>query len=106
MCVFFCLFAKFLSFIAGMVMGSFYWTLRVFLGGVAVIALLIIPDYPFYNRHSPKWLDRSSVRPDNDMAAGVPVDESQKSAVEDASKIKTTNGRPTTPVTSNKAKAK
>ncbi|KAH1122421.1 hypothetical protein J1N35_005581 [Gossypium stocksii] len=47
------------SFGAGYVLGSFQMMMLVYAGGVTLIALITIPNWPFFNRHPLKWLDPS-----------------------------------------------
>ncbi|KAK8512793.1 hypothetical protein V6N12_030209 [Hibiscus sabdariffa] len=47
------------SFVAGYVLGSFQMMMLVYAGGVTLIALITVPNWPFYNRHPLNWLDPS-----------------------------------------------
>lgn len=47
------------AFTTGYIMGSFQLMLYIYAGGVVLTTLITIPNWPFYNRHSLKWLDPS-----------------------------------------------
>ncbi|KAL4570113.1 hypothetical protein LXL04_025764 [Taraxacum kok-saghyz] len=49
------------AFITGYIMGSFQLMLFIYAGGVVLTTLITIPNWPFFNRHSLKWLDPSEV---------------------------------------------
>ncbi|EPS72154.1 hypothetical protein M569_02609 [Genlisea aurea] len=46
-----------LGFIAGYVSGSFQTMILVYGAGVVFTSLIVIPDWPFFNRHPLNWLD-------------------------------------------------
>jgi len=43
----------------GYVMGSFQLMVLIYAAGVVLTALIIGPNWPFFNRHPLKWLDSS-----------------------------------------------
>ncbi|KAH1074210.1 hypothetical protein J1N35_026538 [Gossypium stocksii] len=45
------------AFVAGYVLGSFQMVVLVYAGGVTLIGLITIPNWPFFNRHPLNWLD-------------------------------------------------
>ena len=47
------------AFIVGYAMGSFQMMLLIYLGGVVLTALIIVPNWPPFNRHPLKWLHPS-----------------------------------------------
>ncbi|XP_073006727.1 signal peptidase complex subunit 1 [Typha latifolia] len=47
------------AFVVGYTIGSFQMMLLVYAGGVALTALITVPNWPFFNRHPLKWLDPS-----------------------------------------------
>ncbi|XP_039006967.1 probable signal peptidase complex subunit 1 [Hibiscus syriacus] len=47
------------SFVAGLVLGSFQMMMLVYASGVTLTALITIPNWPFFNRHPLNWLDPS-----------------------------------------------
>ncbi|GMH27688.1 hypothetical protein Nepgr_029531 [Nepenthes gracilis] len=47
------------AFLTGFAFGSFQMMLLVYAGGVVLTSLIIIPNWPFFNRHPLKWLDPS-----------------------------------------------
>lgn len=49
------------AFVTGYIFGSFEIVLLIYSGGLALTALVTVPDWPWYNRHPLKWLDPSEV---------------------------------------------
>lgn len=47
------------AFAVGYVQGSFKTMLVTYAYGVGITSLLTVPSWPFYNRHTLKWLDSS-----------------------------------------------
>ncbi|GAB4829345.1 hypothetical protein Ancab_019015 [Ancistrocladus abbreviatus] len=47
------------AFFTGYTFGSFQLMILVYAGGVVLTALIIIPNWPFFNRHPLNWLDPS-----------------------------------------------
>ncbi|XP_022891310.1 probable signal peptidase complex subunit 1 isoform X2 [Olea europaea var. sylvestris] len=47
------------AFIVGYVLGSFQTMLLIYAAGVVLTSLIIIPNWPFFNRHPLNWLDSS-----------------------------------------------
>ncbi|GAB2282783.1 hypothetical protein Dimus_017318 [Dionaea muscipula] len=47
------------GFITGYALASYQLMLVVYAGGVVLTSLVIIPNWPFFNRHPLKWLDPS-----------------------------------------------
>ncbi|KNA24674.1 hypothetical protein SOVF_013600 [Spinacia oleracea] len=47
------------AFVTGYVIGSFQLMVLIYAGGVVLTALIIIPNWPWYNRHPLNWLDSS-----------------------------------------------
>ncbi|CAI9775301.1 unnamed protein product [Fraxinus pennsylvanica] len=47
------------AFIMGYVLGSFQTMLLIYAAGVVLTSLIIIPNWPFFNRHPLNWLDPS-----------------------------------------------
>ncbi|XXG79793.1 hypothetical protein AAC387_Pa09g0787 [Persea americana] len=45
------------AFVVGYSMGSFQTMLLIYAGGVVLTTLLIVPNWPFLNRHPLNWLD-------------------------------------------------
>lgn len=52
---------KVVAFIAGFVSRDVYLTLWVGLAGTLLMALVVIPPWPVYNKHPEKWLVPSGV---------------------------------------------
>ncbi|KAE8707285.1 putative signal peptidase complex subunit 1 [Hibiscus syriacus] len=48
-----------IAFVAGYVLGSFRMMMIVYAGGVALTALITVPNWPLFNRHPLNWLDPS-----------------------------------------------
>ena len=49
------------AFLIGYWIGSFQMMLLIYAGGVVLTTLVIVPNWPFFNRHPLKWLDPSEV---------------------------------------------
>lgn len=49
------------AFAVGYTIGSFRIMMLTYAGGVVLTALITVPNWPFFNRHSFKWLDPSEV---------------------------------------------
>ncbi|KAK1438149.1 hypothetical protein QVD17_03952 [Tagetes erecta] len=47
------------AFLTGYIMGSFQLMLFIYAGGVVLTTLIIIPNWPFFNRNHQKWLEPS-----------------------------------------------
>ncbi|KAL8161707.1 hypothetical protein V2J09_013196 [Rumex salicifolius] len=47
------------AFVIGYAIGSFQMMLLIYLGGVVLTALVIVPNWPPFNRHPLKWLQPS-----------------------------------------------
>ncbi|XP_074303310.1 signal peptidase complex subunit 1-like [Silene latifolia] len=45
------------AFISGYVLGSFKMMILIYAGGVVLTALMIVPNWPWFNRHPLEWLD-------------------------------------------------
>ena len=45
------------AFTAGYALGSFQMMLLIYASGVVITTLITVPNWPFYNRHTLKWLD-------------------------------------------------
>ena len=45
------------AFLVGYALGDFQLMLLIYAGGVALTALVTVPDWPFFNRSPLKWLD-------------------------------------------------
>ncbi|GLT48040.1 hypothetical protein SLA2020_216820 [Shorea laevis] len=43
----------------GYILGSFRMMVLIYAGGVVLTTLIIVPNWPFFNRHPLKWLDPS-----------------------------------------------
>ena len=43
----------------GYVMGSFQLMVLIYAAGVVLTAVIIVPNWPFFNRHPLKWLEPS-----------------------------------------------
>ncbi|KAK7319051.1 hypothetical protein RJT34_03763 [Clitoria ternatea] len=50
-----------IAFASGYVMASFQLMILMYAGGVVLTTLIIVPNWPFFNRHPLKWLDPSEV---------------------------------------------
>ncbi|CAI9761700.1 unnamed protein product [Fraxinus pennsylvanica] len=48
-----------LAFITGYVLGSFQTMLLIYAAGVILTSLIMVPNWPFFNRHPLNWLDSS-----------------------------------------------
>jgi len=46
-----------IAFITGYFVGSFQMMILVYAGGVVLTALMVVPNWPFFNRHPLNWLD-------------------------------------------------
>ncbi|CAM9615402.1 unnamed protein product, partial [Ectocarpus sp. 13 AM-2016] len=44
--------------VVGFVMGDFMYTLAGWGAGMALSMILVVPDWPMFNRNPTKWLDR------------------------------------------------
>ncbi|CAN8328523.1 unnamed protein product [Cochlearia groenlandica] len=53
------LIAAVVSFVAGYATASFRTMMLVYAGGVVLTTLVTVPNWPFFNRHTLKWLDPS-----------------------------------------------
>lgn len=51
---------QFLAFIIGFVTHNIAYTLWVGLGGTALTFLVVVPPWPFYNKHPVQWLPAKS----------------------------------------------
>ncbi|KAL3835681.1 hypothetical protein ACJIZ3_010417 [Penstemon smallii] len=49
------------AFITGYVLGSFQTMMLIYGAGVVLTSLIIVPNWPFFNRSHLKWLDPSEV---------------------------------------------
>lgn len=47
-----------LGWIVGFVMGDFTYTLMGWAAGMVISMILVVPDWPMFNRHPTKWLDK------------------------------------------------
>ncbi|KAK9707552.1 hypothetical protein RND81_07G204500 [Saponaria officinalis] len=45
------------AFTTGFALGSFQMMILIYAGGVVLTALIIVPNWPFFNRNPLKWLD-------------------------------------------------
>ncbi|CAO2828997.1 unnamed protein product [Amaranthus hypochondriacus] len=50
-----------IAFATGYTLGSFQLMILIYAGGVVLTALIIIPNWPWFNRHPLNWLDPSEV---------------------------------------------
>ncbi|KAE9603056.1 putative microsomal signal peptidase 12kDa subunit [Lupinus albus] len=48
-----------IAFATGYVLASFQLMILTYAGGVVLTTLVTVPNWPFFNRHSLKWLDPS-----------------------------------------------
>uniref|UniRef100_A0A803M6Q2 Signal peptidase complex subunit 1 n=1 Tax=Chenopodium quinoa TaxID=63459 RepID=A0A803M6Q2_CHEQI len=46
-----------IAFVTGYLMGSFQLMVLIYAGGVVLTALIIVPNWPWFNRHPLNWLD-------------------------------------------------
>ncbi|CAH1414873.1 unnamed protein product [Lactuca virosa] len=58
------------AFLTGYIMGSFQLMMLIYAGGVVLTTLITIPNWPFFNRHSLKWLDPSEIQKHPKPVAG------------------------------------
>ncbi|EED18456.1 microsomal signal peptidase Spc12, putative [Talaromyces stipitatus ATCC 10500] len=58
------------AFIVGYIQQDIYLTLWIGLAGTAITGFVVIPPWPFYNRHPEKWLD--STGSNTNSAINVP----------------------------------
>ncbi|KAK4762429.1 hypothetical protein SAY86_008197 [Trapa natans] len=47
------------AFATGYVIGSFQMMMLIYAGGVVLVTLITVPNWPFYNCHPLNWLDPS-----------------------------------------------
>ncbi|KAF8530231.1 microsomal signal peptidase [Hysterangium stoloniferum] len=52
--------ATIISFLVGVVMQSLMATFGTFACALVVLALVVVPPWPLFNRHSVQWLPKSS----------------------------------------------
>lgn len=45
------------AFVTGYVLGSFRLMVLIYAGGVVLTSLIIVPNWPWFNRHPLNWLD-------------------------------------------------
>ncbi|KAF2544211.1 hypothetical protein F2Q70_00033736 [Brassica cretica] len=53
------LIAAVVAFVVGYTTASFRTMMLIYAGGVGITTLITVPNWPFFNRHSLKWLDPS-----------------------------------------------
>ncbi|CAL1413508.1 unnamed protein product [Linum trigynum] len=46
-----------MAFVTGYIMGSFQTMILIYAGGVVLTALIVVPNWPCFNRHPLRWLD-------------------------------------------------
>ncbi|CAI0381200.1 unnamed protein product [Linum tenue] len=46
-----------MAFLTGYIMGSFQTMMLIYAGGIVLTALIVVPNWPGFNRHPLRWLD-------------------------------------------------
>lgn len=59
------------AFVTGYVLGSFQMMMLIYAGGVVLTTLITVPNWPFFKRHSLKWLDPSEAEKHPKPQVGV-----------------------------------